>query len=411
MTSTGHFSVDAIRAQFPILSREVNGHPLAYFDSAASAHKPQAVIDAQARYLAEKHSNIHRGVHTLAQEATEAYEGAREIIRGHIGAASTQEVLFVGGATDGINLVAQTWGRQHLQQGDCMVLTRMEHHSNIVPWQMLAEEKGFRILVVELNADGTLDEDMFQAHLLQGPKLVAFMHVSNALGTVNDVKHWTAKSHEAGAKVRVDGAQAVPHLQVNVQDLGVDFYVFSGHKTYGPTGIGVLYGRQSLLEDMPPWRGGGEMIGSVSFEQGTTYNELPYKFEAGTPHISGGIALGAALQWMGQVGVSALTAHEHALTQHAHARLAQVQGMRFYGTAPCKAGVVSFLVDEVHPYDLGTLLDQLGIAVRTGHHCAEPLMDKWNIPGTVRASFGAYNTLQEVDRLADGVARAVTMLR
>lgn len=292
-----------------------------------------------------------------------------------------------------------------------MVLTRMEHHSNIVPWQMLAEEKGFRILVVELNADGTLDEDMFQAHLLQGPKLVAFMHVSNALGTVNDVKHWTAKSHEAGAKVLVDGAQAVPHLQVNVQDLGVDFYVFSGHKTYGPTGIGVLYGRQSLLEDMPPWRGGGEMIGSVSFEQGTTYNELPYKFEAGTPHISGGIALGAALQWMGQVGVSALTAHEHALTQHAHARLAQVQGMRFYGTAPCKAGVVSFLVDGVHPYDLGTLLDQLGIAVRTGHHCAEPLMDKWNIPGTVRASFGAYNTLQEVDRLADGVARAVTMLR
>ena len=292
-----------------------------------------------------------------------------------------------------------------------MVLTRMEHHSNIVPWQMLAEEKGFRILVVELNADGTLDEDMFQAHLLQGPKLVAFMHVSNALGTVNDVKHWTAKSHEAGAKVLVDGAQAVPHLQVNVQDLGVDFYVFSGHKTYGPTGIGVLYGRQSLLEDMPPWRGGGEMIGSVSFEQGTTYNELPYKFEAGTPHISGGIALGAALQWMGQVGVSALTAHEHALTQHAHARLAEVQGMRFYGTAPCKAGVVSFLVDGVHPYDLGTLLDQLGIAVRTGHHCAEPLMDKWNIPGTVRASFGAYNTLQEVDRLADGVARAVTMLR
>lgn len=292
-----------------------------------------------------------------------------------------------------------------------MVLTRMEHHSNIVPWQMLAEEIGFRILVVELNADGTLDEDMFQAHLLQGPKLVAFMHVSNALGTVNDVKHWTAKSHEAGAKVLVDGAQAVPHLQVNVQDLGVDFYVFSGHKTYGPTGIGVLYGRQSLLEDMPPWRGGGEMIGSVSFEQGTTYNELPYKFEAGTPHISGGIALGAALQWMGQVGVSALTAHEHALTQHAHARLAEVQGMRFYGTAPCKAGVVSFLVDGVHPYDLGTLLDQLGIAVRTGHHCAEPLMDKWNIPGTVRASFGAYNTLQEVDRLADGVARAVTMLR
>lgn len=292
-----------------------------------------------------------------------------------------------------------------------MVLTRMEHHSNIVPWQMLAEEKGFRILVVELNADGTLDEDMFQAHLLQGPKLVAFMHVSNALGTVNDVKHWTAKSHEAGAKVLVDGAQAVPHLQVNVQDLGVDFYVFSGHKTYGPTGIGVLYGRQSLLEDMPPWRGGGEMIGSVSFEQGTTYNELPYKFEAGTPHISGGIALGAALQWMGEVGVSALTAHEHALTEHAHARLAEVQGMRFYGKAPCKAGVVSFLVDGVHPYDLGTLLDQLGIAVRTGHHCAEPLMDKWNIPGTVRASFGAYNTLQEVDRLADGVARAVTMLR
>ncbi len=411
MTTPTSYDVHAIRAQFPILSREVHGKPLAYFDSAASAQKPQAVIDAQARYLSHTHSNIHRGVHALAQEATEAYEGAREKVRAHLGAASTREILFVGGTTDGINLVAQTWGRVNLGAGDCIVLTRMEHHSNIVPWQMLALERGFDIHVVELNPDGTLDGDQFEQHLNRGPKLVAFTHVSNALGTVNDVKHWTARAHDAGATVLVDGAQSVPHLAVNVQELDVDFYTFSGHKTYGPTGIGILYGKEALLDAMPPWRGGGEMIGTVSFENGTTYNELPYKFEAGTPHISGGIALGAALDWMNGVGMASLTAHEHALTQHAHARLADVEGMRFIGTAPCKAGVVSFLIDGVHPYDLGTLLDQLGIAVRTGHHCTEPLMDKLGIPGTVRASFGAYNTVEEVDRLAEAVTRAAAMLR
>ena len=403
--------VQAIRAQFPILSREVNGKPLAYFDSAASAHKPQAVIDAQSRYLAHTHSNIHRGVHALAQEATEAHEAARETVRAHIGASSTKEILFVGGTTDGINLVAQTWGRANLGAGDCIVLTRMEHHSNIVPWQMLALEQDFDILVVELNEDGTLDGEMFEAHLARNPKLVAFTHVSNALGTVNDVKHWTSRAHDAGATVLVDGAQSVPHLPVNVRDLDVDFYMFSGHKTYGPTGIGILYGKEALLDAMPPYRGGGEMIGTVSFEKGTTYNELPYKFEAGTPHISGGIALGAALDWMNSVGMPAMTAHEHELTQHAHSQLEGIEGLRFYGTAPCKAGVVSFLVDGVHPYDLGTLLDQLGIAVRTGHHCTEPLMDKLGIPGTVRASFGAYNTVEEIDRLAEAVERAVSMLR
>jgi len=411
MTTSSTYDVHAIRAQFPILSREVHGKPLAYFDSAASAQKPQAVIDAQARYLSHTHSNIHRGVHALAQEATEAYEGAREKVRAHLGATSTREILFVGGTTDGINLVAQTWGRTNLGTGDCIVLTRMEHHSNIVPWQMLAQERGFDIHVVELNPDGTLDDDQFVQHLNRGPKLVAFTHVSNALGTVNDVKRMTAAAHDAGATVLVDGAQSVPHLAVNVQELDVDFYTFSGHKTYGPTGIGILYGKEALLDAMPPWRGGGEMIGTVSFENGTTYNELPYKFEAGTPHISGGIALGAALDWMNGVGMASLTAHEHVLTQHAHARLAEVDGMRFIGTAPCKAGVVSFLIDGIHPYDLGTLLDQLGIAVRTGHHCTEPLMDKLGIPGTVRASFGAYNTVEEVDRLAEAVARAAAMLR
>jgi cysteine desulfurase/selenocysteine lyase len=411
MTTPTLYDVHAIRAQFPILSREVHGKPLAYFDSAASAQKPQAVIDAQARYLSHTHSNIHRGVHALAQEATEAYEGAREIVRAHLGAASTREILFVGGTTDGINLVAQTWGRANLGEGDCIVLTRMEHHSNIVPWQMLALDCGFDIHVVELNPDGTLDGDQFEQHLARGPKLVAFTHVSNALGTVNDVKHWTTRAHDAGATVLVDGAQSVPHLAVNVQELGVDFYTFSGHKTYGPTGIGILYGREALLDAMPPWRGGGEMIGTVSFENGTTYNELPYKFEAGTPHISGGVALGAALDWMNGVGMASLTAHEHVLTQHAHAQLESIDGMRFIGTAPCKAGVVSFLIEGVHPYDLGTLLDQLGIAVRTGHHCTEPLMDKLGIPGTVRASFGAYNTVAEIDRLAEAVARAAAMLR
>jgi cysteine desulfurase/selenocysteine lyase len=406
-----NFPIDAVRAQFPVLNREVHGKPLAYFDSAASAHKPLAVIEAQAQYLAERHSNIHRGVHALAQEATEAYEASRETVRAHLNAASTKEVLFVAGTTDGINLVAQTWGRANLDQGDCILLTRMEHHSNIVPWQMLAQERGVEVLVVELNEDGTLDGEMFEAHLGREPKLVAFTHVSNALGTVNDVKHWTQRAHEVGATVLVDGAQAVPHLAVDVRDLDVDFYTFSGHKTYGPTGIGILYGKEALLDAMPPWRGGGEMIDTVSFEKGTTFNELPYKFEAGTPHISGGVALGTSLDWMNNLGLSALTGYEHLLTMHAHNVLAEIDGLTFYGTAPCKAGVVSFLVDGVHPYDLGTLLDQLGIAVRTGHHCTEPLMDKLGIPGTVRASFGAYNTVEEVDRLAAGVRRAVSMLR
>ena len=406
-----NFPIDAVRAQFPVLNREVHGKPLAYFDSAASAHKPLAVIEAQAKYLAECHSNIHRGVHALAQAATEAYEASRETVRAHLNAASTKEVLFVAGTTDGINLVAQTWGRANLDQGDCILLTRMEHHSNIVPWQMLAQERGVEVLVVELNEDGTLDGEMFEAHLGREPKLVAFTHVSNALGTVNDVKHWTQRAHEVGATVLVDGAQAVPHLAVDVRDLDVDFYTFSGHKTYGPTGIGILYGKEALLDAMPPWRGGGEMIDTVSFEKGTTFNELPYKFEAGTPHISGGVALGTSLDWMNNLGLSALTGYEHLLTMHAHNVLAEIDGLTFYGTAPCKAGVVSFLVDGVHPYDLGTLLDQLGIAVRTGHHCTEPLMDKLGIPGTVRASFGAYNTVEEVDRLAAGVRRAVSMLR
>lgn len=399
-----------VRADFPILSREVNGKRLVYLDSAASSQKPRCVIEAQKEYLSHFHSNIHRGVHALATQATEAYEGAREKIRAHFNASLSSEIIFTSGTTDSINLVAGTWGRQNLKKGDTVVVSRLEHHSNIVPWQMLSYEVGFDIEVVELLEDGSLDYTMFEEKLALKPKLVAISHVSNALGTINDVKSIVEKSHEAGAIVLLDGAQAAPHMQVDLQELDCEFYVASGHKMYGPTGIGILYGKQSLLEVMPPWRGGGEMIATVSFEEKTTFNVPPYKFEAGTPHISGAIGLGAAIDWMNGVGLDNIYAHEKDLTDYAHKQLSQIEGLRLIGTAPKKAGVVSFIVDGVHPSDLGTLLDQMGIAVRTGHHCTEPLMNKLCIPGTVRASFGAYSTREEIDILAEGIKRSLHLL-
>ena len=406
----GNYDVAAIRREFPILERKVNGFPLVYLDSAASAQKPRTVIETQREYLSHFHSNIHRGVHALATQATEAFEGARETIKGHFNAAENAEIIFTAGATDGINLVAGTWGRANLTASSTVLMTRLEHHSNIVPWQILASEIGFKIEVIEIFPEGTIDLEDYNAKLALAPSLVCFSHVSNTLGTINDAKLLTSLAHDAGALVMVDGAQAAPHMNVDLQDINCDFYVASGHKMYGPTGIGFLYGKRALLDAMPPWRGGGEMISSVSFDVPTTFNVPPYKFEAGTPHISGAIALGAAIKWMESVGLDNIAAHELALTEYAHEKLLQIEGLRIYGTAEHKAGVVSFLVEGTHPSDLGTLLDQLGVAVRTGHHCTEPLMDWYKIPGTVRASFGAYNTFDEIDALVAALERAIKML-
>ena len=399
------------RSQFPILTREIHGKPLVYLDHAASAQKPIAVIEAQREYLMRHHANVHRGVHELSQLATDAFEAAREKVRTHIGASSTEEIIWTSGATDAINLVAQSWGRAEISPGDVILITRMEHHANIVPWQMLAEEKQAKLEVIEVTDTGGIDEADFQEKLKKNPKILAMIHVSNALGTVNDVKRWTKMAQQVGARVLIDGSQSIPHLEVDVVDIGCDFFVFSGHKAYGPTGIGVLYGRKELLEKMPPWRGGGEMIDVVDIEKGTSYAALPHKFEAGTPHISGAIAMGVALDWMNGTGLQSIGDHERALGAQARHLLSGVEGMRFIGEAKECTGVVSFLIDGLHPYDVGTLLDQMGIAVRTGHHCTQPLMARFQIPGTIRASFGAYNTMQEVDALAAGVERAARMLR
>ncbi len=405
------YDVQEIRRDFPILERQVNGHPLVYLDSAASAQKPRAVIESQREYLSHFHSNIHRGAHALATQATDAFEGARETVRNHFNASKTSEIVFTSGATDSINLVASTWGRSNLTSDSIILLTRLEHHSNIVPWQILANEIGCKIEVVDVLPDGSLDQINFEKKLALKPKLVCFSHVSNTLGTINDVKYYTALAHKVGSCVLIDGSQAAPHCLVDFQDLDCDFYACSGHKMYGPTGIGILYGKQELFESMPPWRGGGEMISSVSFEDPTTFNIPPYKFEAGTPNISGAIGLGHAISWMNSVGVEKIAAHERALTEYAHKKLLAIEGLKIYGTADHKAGVVSFLVDGTHPADLGTLLDQLGIAVRTGSHCTEPLMKWLGVSGTVRASFAAYTSFEEIDALVAGIERAVKMLR
>ena len=401
-----------VRQDFPILERKVHGKDLVYLDNAASAQKPLAVIEGQREYLSNYHANIHRGAHHLAQLATEAFEGGRQKVATHIGAESSDEIIFTGGSTDAINLVAQAWGRANLNAKDTVLVTQMEHHANIVPWQMVCAERGAKVVPVNVNEDGTIDLDHFAQCLNQyTPKMVAFVHASNTLGTINPAQSLCAQAKSAGAMTLVDGSQALPHFAIDVQSLGCDFYVATGHKAYGPTGLGFLYGRRSVLESMPPWRGGGEMIQRVSFE-GTTYNGLPHKFEAGTPHISGGIALGIALDWMNGVGMEAIHAHETTLVQHAHAALGTLPDVRIIGHAPEKVGVVSLVVNGMHPYDLGTLLDGQGIAVRTGHHCTEPLMYHLGLSsGTLRMSFAAYTTREEIDRAVIALERAMKMLR
>ena len=401
--------MEKVRADFPLLNREMNGKPIVFLDSAASSQKPQAVIDQLDAYYKQQNANVHRGVYQLSQEATTAFEKGRELAKNFINAGSLKEVIFVRGTTEGINLVASSFGRKFLQAGDEVLISAMEHHSNIVPWQMICEERGAKLKVIPINDAGELLMDEFDQLLTEKVKIVAVTHVSNTLGTINPVKEIIDKAHQKGIPVLIDGAQAIPHMKVDVQELDADFYTFSGHKMFGPTGIGVLYGKEEWLEQMPPYHGGGEMIETVTFEK-TTYNELPHKFEAGTPDISGVIALGTAIQYMQTIGHEAIQEHEHELLQYATEQLKQIEGIRIIGTAEQKASVVSFLAEGIHPYDLGTILDKLGIAVRTGHHCTQPLMDWYGIPGTVRASLAFYNNKEDIDKLVEGVKRAIKML-
>ena len=401
-------SIESIRKDFPILGREVYGKPLVYLDNAATTQKPQCVIDAISEAYCNENANVHRGIHFLSQQATDLMEAAREKVRQFIGAGSTEEIIFARGTTESINLLASSFAQAFLKEGDEVVISGMEHHSNIVPWQIQAQRYGFKIKVIPVTDLGELDMDAFKALLTAKTKLVSITHVSNVLGTVNPVSEIISLAHSHGIPVAIDGAQAVPHIKVNVKELGADFYALSGHKIYGPTGIGVLYGRKELLEKMPPYQGGGEMIKKVTFE-GTTYNELPYKFEAGTPDYVGSIALGTALDYVQQIGMEQIAAYESELCSYALARLGEIPGMRIIGNSPERSAVVSFLVGNIHPSDMGTLLDRLGIAVRTGHHCAEPLMDRFGIPGTVRASFSFYNTKSEIDVLTAGIERVRAM--
>ncbi len=394
--------VTSVRRDFPILATTVHDHALVYLDNAASAQKPHAVVEAERRAYEEIYSNVHRGVHALSMKATDAYEGAREKTRAFLGAASTREIVFTRGTTEAINLVAQSYGRTHVGSGDEVLITGLEHHSNIVPWQMLCAEKGARLRVATLDDDGAVRMEEFERLLGPRTKLVAVAHVSNALGTINPVRRMIDLAHARGLPVLLDGAQAVPHLAVDVRALDCDFFALSAHKLYGPSGVGVLYAKQDLLEAMPPWQGGGDMILSVTFEK-TTYNELPYKFEAGTPNIAGVIAFGAALDYVTGLGLEAIAAHEHDLLVHATERLAEVPGLRIVGTAKEKAAVLSFVLEGIHPHDVGTILDYEGVAVRTGHHCAQPVMERFSIPATARASFGLYNTREEVDALVRGL--------
>jgi cysteine desulfurase/selenocysteine lyase len=392
------YDVQRVRRDFPILSRVVNGKPLVYLDSAASAQRPIQVIEAVDRYEKHSHANVHRGVHALSQEATEAFEGARDRVRRFINAASTRELIFVRGTTEGINLVAQSYARSRLGKGDEILITALEHHANIVPWQLVCEQTGCTLKVAPIDARGEFLYEEFEKLLSPRTKLVAVAHVSNALGTILPVKRIIDAAHAHGAVVVVDGAQAVPHARVDVRALDADFYAFSAHKLYGPTGIGVLYGRESLLSQMPPWQGGGDMIKAVTFER-TTYNDLPWKFEAGTPHISGAVGLAAAIDYVEELGIEAIATHEQHLLQVAMSELERIPGIRFIGTAAHKAAVVSFVLEGVHPHDIGTVLDAEGVAVRTGHHCAMPVMDFFRVPATVRASFACYNTEDEIGKL------------
>jgi cysteine desulfurase/selenocysteine lyase len=404
------YDVDAIRHDFPILARQVRGRALVYLDNAATTQKPQAVIDRIVRYYSQENSNVHRGVHFLSELATIEYEEARETVQRFINARDIKEIVFTRGTTEAINLVAQSWGRTNVKQGDEILITALEHHSNIVPWQMLCDEKGATLRVAPVNDAGELIVEELERMLNPRVKLVAINHGSNALGTINPVKRIVAAAHANGSVILVDGAQGVPHTRVDVQDLGADFYAFSGHKVYGPTGVGVLYGKQQLLEAMPPWQGGGDMILSVSYEK-TTYNALPYKFEAGTPNIEGVIALAAALDYVSAIGLDAIMAHEHDLLTYATKRLLEIDGLRIIGTAREKAAVISFVLEGVHPHDIGTILDQEGVAIRTGHHCAQPIMMRFNVPATGRASFGLYNTREEADALVSALHKVIEVFR
>ncbi len=408
MIQTG-LDIQAIRSDFPILKRKVNGTRLVYLDNAATSQKPQQVIDAIVDYYSNYNANIHRGVHTLAQEATDAYENARIKIQKHFNAKEAFEIIFTSGTTHGINLVANGF-TSFLKKGDEVVVSAMEHHSNIVPWQMLCERTGAVLKVIPMNDNGELILDEYQKLLNPRTKLVFCNHVSNALGTINPIQEIIEMAHRLGAAVLIDGAQAAAHIMVDVQALDVDFYVTSAHKMCGPTGIGMLYGKEQWLTKLPPYQGGGEMIAEVTFDK-TTYAELPHKFEAGTPNICGGIAFGAALDYLNTVGIEAIGEYEHALLEYATKRLLAIQGLKIYGTAKNKTTVISFNILGLHPYDIGTILDKLGIAVRTGHHCAQPIMDFYGIPGTVRASFSFYNTKEEIDTLVEGVEKAKAMLQ
>ena len=399
------FDVERIRADFPALHQEIDGKPLVYLDNAATSQKPEAVLDAIDGFYRRDCANIHRGVHRLSMRATEAYEAARDKMQRFLGARSRKEIIFLRGTTEAINLVAHSWAAPRLEAGDEVVLSYLEHHSNIVPWQMLCERKGAKLRVAPIDENGEIIYEEFQKLLGPKTKIVATGHVSNALGTINPLKRMVADAHAVGAVVIADGAQAAPHMKIDVQDLDIDFYAVSGHKMYGPTGVGVLYGREELLEQMEPYEGGGDMILSVTFEK-TTYNELPYKFEAGTPNIAGGIGLGAAADYLEKIGLEAVAAHEHDLLVYATERLSEIEGLRILGTASEKAAVVSFTLEGIHPHDLGTILDQEAVAVRTGHHCAQPVMDRYGVSSTTRASFGIYNTREEVDRLVEAIHSA-----
>lgn len=403
-SSAAAFDVAAVRQDFPLLHEMVHGKPLVYFDNGATSQKPLTVIETIDRYYRHENSNIHRGVHCLSERATTAYESARGKIQQFIGARRPAEIVFVRGTTEAINLVAQSYGRTFLKAGDEIIVSAMEHHSNIVPWQMLAQQVGARLRVIPINHDGELVMEEFRQLFNDHTKFVSVTHVSNALGTIVPVKEVVKIAHEYGVPVMLDGAQAVPHLKVDVQDIDCDFYAFSAHKMFGPTGVGVLYGRQEMLEKMPPYQGGGDMISLVTFEK-THYNVLPYKFEAGTPHIAGGIGLGAAVDYLTGLNWREITDHEEALLAYATGALQSIAGLRIIGTAKEKAGVLSFVLDHVHPHDVGTILDQEGIAVRAGHHCAMPVMQRFGVPATTRASFAFYNTMEEVDKLVHAVHR------
>ena len=400
--------IQKIRADFPILSQKVNGKPLVYFDNGATSQKPQVVIDAISTYYSEINANIHRGVHTLSQLATDAYEVSRNTIQNHLNAKHNYEIIFTSGTTFGINLVANGFASL-LKSGDEVMVSALEHHSNIVPWQFLCEKTGAKLVVIPMNEKGELILSEFDNLLSEKTKIVAVNHISNALGTVNPIEYIIKKAHGVGAAVLIDGAQATPHLRPDVQALDCDFYVFSGHKVCGPTGVGILYGKEEWLQKLPPYQGGGEMIAEVTFEK-TTYADLPHKFEAGTPNIEGGIVLGTAIDYMNAIGFDNIAAYEHELLLYGTQRLQEIEGLKIFGTSENKASVISFNIDGIHPYDIGTIIDKLGIAVRTGHHCAQPIMNFFNIPGTIRASFAFYNTKEEIDIFVEAVKKAQMML-